>query len=240
MAIYRMIPHDTLKRIWDAFVAHDNSINRKYEAFRKENQYWWSDRDRLVGRFFAKYAGRYIVLADREILGTMQGNFSFRCDGKSMFSPEYGREWMHGVPGKPIVTTSRKYLHIGHFSAVNEPYGYGYIMMHCLDVFGNNVDLRLDWGTMKDMQFREISEEEFRSVASMFTDDRDDIPFKVQRFLTPEESKERARNTKGRRRGRTAKLEEEVVTVMARDAKEALGKVTNAVDVWYAGKGGPV
>ena len=83
-----MIPHDTLKRIWDTFVAHDNSINRKYEAFRKENQYWSSDRDRLVGRFFAKYAGRYIVLADREILGTMQGNFSFRCDRKSLFSPD--------------------------------------------------------------------------------------------------------------------------------------------------------
>ena len=102
--------------------------------------------------------------------------------------------------------------------------------MACVDAMGYDIRLRVDHNNMLRFQFKEISESEMGSVVGLFKDDRDDRPFKVTRYLTYEEIKER--NTKN---GKTKKIKEHLVqeqtTVMAKDVDEARKVLANTINV---------
>ena len=126
--------------------------------------------------------------------------------------------------GEPVCRRNKKYLYLSYLRAVNEMYGQGFIEMECSDVFGDRFSIRLDYVTLRHIQFKEISEEEFNRVAGLFVDDRDDMEFLVTRYLSYEEMKKKRKST---RKG----LVKEQVTVMAKDGDEAMKKVENAIDV---------
>lgn len=56
-------------KCYHTFEAHSLFINKKYEAFKSKDNYWSSDRDRFVGRFFKKYLGKFFILIDKEVIG---------------------------------------------------------------------------------------------------------------------------------------------------------------------------
>lgn len=66
---YDMLDKESVKRVLDTFEAHSLFINKKYEAFKSKDNYWSSDRDRFVGRFFKKYLGKFFILIDKEVIG---------------------------------------------------------------------------------------------------------------------------------------------------------------------------
>ena len=70
--------------------------------------------------------------------------------------------------------------------------------------------------------FGGITADDFESVAKMFSDDRDDIPFNVTRYLNYDEMKKR--KIKGK------DIVKETVVVMAKDREMAAKMVTNAVE----------
>ena len=216
---YTLLDSKVAGRICDAFYGHSEYINEKYNAFAKAT-YTCSDRERFVNKFFSKYIGKHIVLADKEIIGYASDNFMYASECVSVYSSSakpniYNR-------GKPLYRRIKKFLVVRGFTARNEMYGSGYIEMNCWDVFGNPFCIRLDSYTLDQIQFREITEEAFNSVAGLFTDDRDEIPFKVTRFLDYEEIKKKHLT-------RSKALPQETVSVMAKDAEEAMGKVKNAI-----------
>ena len=218
---YDYLPHDTAKRVLDAFYGHDMCINKAFEKFRNPDTYWSSDRERFVGKFFKKYAGKHIVIIDREIIGYNYNNFFSFCNPLSVYSTENKEHYFNG---EAVIRKSRKYLAITGFRAINEMYGRGYIEMSCYDVFGNKFGYRIDQYTLSKLQFRELTEAEFKSVADLFTDDRDDLPFKVTRFITRDEAKEKKIKVK---RG---EIPRETVTVYAKDDSDAMKMVENAVE----------
>lgn len=222
---YEMIPSKTVKRLWDAFTDLPMANNEHYMSFRTQNQYWYTDRDRLVGRLLAKYTDRYIVLIDRTILGYTMDGFLSQCDPVSIYDP-HPHEYHYG--GKPLIATSRKYLHITHFSAVNTMYGSGYIAMATQDHLGQPFPVRLDYETLRQLQFREITKEEFDSISELFSDDREPIPFRVTRIIPFQELKARRLLTKARR---SREMLQETVTVQARDPREAYSITENAISV---------
>ena len=228
---YEMLPRETINRVWDAYSLHSACINEKYESFRGKDTYWSSDRERFIGRLYRKLAGKYIVLADREVRGYQRGDWLSLCDRKSVFSFDY----VHGDAyhsGDELICTSRKYLCIKSIGVANTMYGDGFITVSCIDSFADRVTLYLCPWNLGKLQFREITAGEFESVANLFNDDRDEIPFEVRRMLTMEEMEERRIKAKRKR----IKVESVWETVMARDSSEALKKVENAIEVRYAGE----
>lgn len=228
---YDMLPYKTVERVWDTFQAHSACVNGKYEAF-KGKDYWYSDRERFVGRFFKPYVGKYIAFIDKLVVGYMSeyGGHAFyhSCHPQSVYSNEYYRSW--GARGEPLFVSQKRYLCITGFQAVNELYGLGYIEMSCLDERGGDFKVRLDHNNMTRIQFKEISEAEYSGVMRLFEDDRDDRPFKVKRYFVHKEVKER--KVKGQV---VQKIKEHVVTeeveVMAKDIDAASKKLPNTISV---------
>lgn len=224
---YEMLSRDTAKRITDTFYSYSYCINEHYASFRKEHEDWMSDRDRLVGRMAKKFIGKYFVLADKEIVAESYENCVFAVDHESVYSkkPDYCIN-----QGKPIIRTIRKYLRIANVRSVNEMYGHGgYICLDCYDTFDNSVKIRCDYTNLSSIQFREITEQEFDAVVSMFEDDRDPIDFKVTRFMDYDEMK-----AKFPKRKRFFNLMKETVVVKAKDADEAYSGIKNAIEVEVA------
>ena len=58
-----------------------------------------------------------------------------------------------------------------------------------MDILDREFRYVLDYNTLKNMQFREISDEEFDRMAELFRDDRDDRAYKVTRYLSADEMK---------------------------------------------------
>ena len=220
---YDMLTKKTAERYWDTFLTYDRCINDKYRAFAKVNgERWHSDRDRLIGRLAPILVGKYFALADKEIIAyNDDGNFRF-IDSKSIYYPD--QEERIDFRGEPVYRHSKKYLFISSLCAVNEMYGHGFIQMRCYDIFMNTVNIRLDCETMAKIQFKEITKEEFERVSELFMDDREDRPYLVTRYLSYEEMKKKRKSPK---KG----LVKEQVTVMAKEAEEALKKVENSIDV---------
>lgn len=219
---YTLLEPKVVERICDAFYGHSEYVNDKYNAFSKGNTHNYSDRDRFVKKFFSKHIGKHIVLSDKEIIGYAEENFMYTTECTSVYSSSIKSNAYNR--GKPLYRHVKKFLAVRGFLAINEMYGSGYIEMYCWDVFGNPFSIRLDSDTLRNIQFREITEEVFNSVAGLFTDDRDEIPFKVTRFLDYEEIKEKHLT-------RSKTLPQETVSVMAKDADEAMAKVRNAISV---------
>lgn len=230
--IYDMLPYETVKRVWETFLAHSANINKKYETFKGKDTYWYSDRDRFVGRFFCKHVGKYIAFMDRLVRGYMfefNGHaFYSSCSPQSVYSNEYYRSW--GSHGEPLFVPQKRYLYITDFRAVNEMYGGGYIEMSCQDERGNEFKVRLDHNNMMRIQYKEISKLEYDGVAKLFADDREDRPYKVKRYFVNNEVKERT--VKGQV---VQKVKEHVVTeeveVMAKDIDEARKMLPNTISV---------
>lgn len=230
--IYDMLPYETVKRVWETFLAHSACVNKKYETFKGKETYWYSDRDRFVGRFFRKHVCKYIAFMDRLVRGYVSeydGHaFYSSCSPHSVYGDEYYRGWMSR--GEPIVMSQKRYLCISEFRAVNELYGTGYIEMSCQDERGNEFKVRLDHNNMMRIQFKEISKMEYDGVAKLFADDREDRPYKVKRYFVNKEVK--VRKVKGKT---VEKVKEHVVTeeveVMAKDIDEARKMLPNTISV---------
>ena len=216
-----MLKSGTVTRLWKTFQGHSECINKKYESFKTSESWCSSDRERFVNKFFKNYCDKYIILIDKEIVGSRYDNFYYATDPMSIYSCSR-KEQNYNVT-ENIYRHSKKYLHILSFRAQNEMYGCGYIEMDCNDVFGNSVHIRLDNSSLRHIQFREISEDNFDSVALLFVDDREDTEFKVTRYLTVDEMK--SRKIKG------DKLIKETITIFAKDTEEACKKTTNAIEV---------
>ena len=126
---YDMLPYETVKRVWETFQAHSACINKKYETFKGKETYWYSDRDRFVGRFFRKHVGKCIAFIDKLVRGyksEYDGHaFYYSCSPQSVYSAEYSRSW--DANGEPLFMSQKRYLCITGFQAVNELYGLGYI-----------------------------------------------------------------------------------------------------------------
>ena len=231
---YDMLDKESVKRVIDTFEAHSLFINKKYEAFKSKDNYWSSDRDRFVGRFFKKYLGKFFILIDKEVIGYYNevndsGYFS-GVDPVSIYSREYNEHFYH-YRGKRVTRTVKKFLYVSGISAVNTMNGSGYIGMSCHDLFGDKVDYMLDLHMLANMQFKEITEEEFNQMARLFRDDRDDREFKVTRYLDVDELKSRKRSERKNLIKTGRYHTKEIVTVIAKDSEEAMNKCTNAIEV---------
>ena len=217
---YDMLSRETAHRIWDTFAGHPIIINEKYRSFVSEDNYWYSDRDRMVGRMEKLFKGRYFVLADKELFAINYNGYLYTVDRKSVFASGKRDGYMQG---DPVYRRMKRYLVIVGVRAVNEMYGHGFVEMSCMDVFDNQFGIRLDQSTLEAIQFKEIGKDEFESVKQLFADDRDEMQFKVTRYLTWDEIKKKK---KTRCKGPV----KDTVIVTARDHQEAGEKVVNAVD----------
>ena len=216
---YDMIPKETVKRICDTFYNHSASVNEKYNKLLSEEgtQYSKSDRDRFVERFFKKYIGTYFAMIDKNIYAIKFNNCFSWIKPYSIFSCKQ----QDYIQGDYLYRTSKIYLYIQGFMAINEMYGIGYIKMMCIDIFGKQVDVKLDYDTLSKLQFMKIDKKEFDKLSRLFKDDREDRPFKVTRYLNEKEMKQR----------KPKRITSEIITVMAKDAEEAYKKTTNVVKV---------
>jgi hypothetical protein len=224
---YDMLDKESVRRVLDTFEAHSLFINKKYEAFKSKDNYWSSDRERFVGRFFKKYRGKFFILIDKEVIGYYDeyndtGLFN-SVDPVSIYSRGYNENFYH-YRGERITRAVKKFLCVSYISAVNTSAGSGYIELSCYDLFGDKVNYILDLHMMANMQFKEITEEEFNQMIRLFQDDRDEREFKVTRYLDPDEMKARKKSL---RKG----LVKETITVMAKDSEAAYKKCTNAIEV---------
>lgn len=230
---YNMIPRPVVEKMWNLFQDHSYFKNEKYKEITKKPDYSCSDRDRFVVRFFKPYVGKYIVLVNKDEIGrrmTATGN-AYAWTGDEPVSCYSRKAYTRGYfQGKPVYRVNRKYLYVYRFENVNEAYGQGYICMSCQDTLGNTFDVVLSHNNLQDIQFREITEEDFKAVADLFTDDREPVPFKVTRYLNYEEMKSRRLLTKYRKE---KTLLTETVVVPALDVSDACTKVTNVKEVEY-------
>ena len=204
----------------DTFYGHSMNINEHYQEFAQNKEHHASDRDRFVEKFFRKYSGKHIVLMDIELVAYTRENWYFSVEPCSTYSSSFQEIYNHGTP---ICRNRRRYLFVSGFRAVNEMYGSGFIEMDCFDHLGDSFRVRIDYTNLGSMQFKEITKEEFDAVSDLFTDDREEVPYKVTRYLTWEEMKAK------KKRGN--KPVKETVTVMAKDANSAAEKVENAIEV---------
>lgn len=222
-----MLNKEIVKRVIETFDNHDERINKKYEKIKKKDNWWSSDRDRFVGRFFKKYVGKTFILMDKEIIAYKDDNgdcgFYSACKPTSLYSRDY-RENSCYFRGVPVYRNSKKFLYVTYIHAVNQRYGRGFIEMACQDILDRQFHYVLDYNTLLNIQFREISDEEFDRMADLFRDDRDDRAYRVTRYLSADEMKARKKSL---RKG----MAKETVTVMAKDAEAAYKKCTNAIDV---------
>lgn len=216
-----MLKVSTVERVWHAFYSLSMCNNDRYISFRGKDNYWYTDRERFVGRFFKRYVGRYIAFMDKECIGTLIGNSLFFREPESVFKPS--RNNISDVNGgKSIFGCKKRYLKINGFYAINEMYGDGFIEMRCEDATGCNFNVRLDHNNMLRLQFKEIGITEFNAVKALFQDDREPMQFNVRRFVTVEVQKGRKKETR---------IVDETTTVLARDASEARESMTNVLDV---------
>ena len=228
---YNMIPRKVVEKIWNLFQDHSYSDNAKYKEIIKKPDYACSDRDRFVARFFKPYVGKYIVLVNKDEIGRMSRDGKvFAWKGDEPVSCYSRKDYKSNIynSGKPWYSVNRKYLHVQRFDNVNEMHGGGYICMRCQDILGHTFDVVLTFNNLLDMQFREITETEFKAVADLFTDDRESVPFKVTRYLDYEEMKSRGLLPKYRKE---KTLLTETVIVQALDVADACTKVTNVNEV---------
>ena len=228
--LYDMLPLETVRKVWDRFLGHSACNNQKYLDFKGTGTFWKTDRERFVGRLFRKYAGKHIILIDKQIVGYSYDNHvAINDEPVSVYSNSHNTTW--GVPvEEPLLRVQRRYLHINGFQAINELYGLGYIEMSCTDALGNLFKLRLDHNNMLRLQFKEITELEYQAVARMFEDDRSDRAYKVTRYLMPEEIKQR-KTKDGIRKKVTTHLIEEQTIVKAKDIDEARIVLANTIKV---------
>ena len=231
---YDMFDRESVNRVLDTFEAHSLFINKKYEAFKSKDNYWSSDRERFVGRFFKKYLGKFFILIDKEVIGYHDevndiGYFS-SVDPVSIYSSDYNEHFYH-YRGKRITRTVKKFLCVSCIRAVNTSAGSGYIELSCYDMFGDKVKYMLDLQMLANMQFKEITEEEFNQMMRLFQDDRDEREFKVARYLDADELKSRKRSERKNLIKVGRYLAKEIVTVMAKDSEDAMTKCTNAIEV---------
>lgn len=228
---YTMIPRPVVEKICNLFQDHSYCVNEKYKEITKKPEYSCSDRDRFVARFFKPYVGKYIVLVNKDEIGRMMADGNIVAwngdEPVSCYSRKAYKSKIYNG-GKPWYSVNRKYLYVQRFENVNEAYGQGYICMSCQDILGNTFDVVLSHNNLQAMQFREITEEEFKAVADLFTDDREPVPFKVTRYLNYEEMKSRRLLTKYRKE---KTLLTETVIVPALDVADACTKVENVNDV---------
>lgn len=216
---YDMLSYKAVERIWDAFQGHAACVNEKYKAFKREDSYCYSDRDRFVAKFFKKYVGKCIAFVDKVVVGSRVGSCFFYREPESKFAPKYSVSSFYN----PVFSIQKKYLCINYFRAVNEMYGTGYIEMSCVDALGAKFDVRLDRSSLMYVQFKEITKLEFDMVANLFNDDRDPRPYQVERYMV--------RETTSRRGKKKQEVITEEVTVMAKDAEEARNAITNIFSV---------
>lgn len=224
---YYMLNKEIVKRVIETFDNHDEHINEKYEKIKRKDNWWSSDRDRFVGRFFKKYVGKKFILMDKEIIAykddTGDCGFYSTCEPMSLYSSKYKDNFYH-FRGAPVYRNSKKFLHVTYIHAVNQMYGRGFIEMECQDILGRQFNYVLDYNTLINMQFREIDDDEFGRMAELFCDDRDDRAYKVTRYLSADEMK-------ARKKGRCKAPVKETVTVMAKDSEDACKKCTNTIEV---------
>lgn len=221
---YDMLTLETVKRLWDAFTSRSMCNNDKYISFRGKDTYWYTDRDRLVGRLSKKYEGRFIAFIDQEHIGAHDGAYFFFHEPESVYSNKYRDQPLYGGHGEPVVRARKRYLCIKGLSAVNELYGMGYIDMSCEDATGTDFHIRLDHNNMLRIQFKEIPMTEYRAVRALFQDDRELMPYNIERFVKVE--------VPVGRKGKTeTQYIKEKMTVMARDAAEAGASMENVLSV---------
>lgn len=219
---YEMLKVSTVKRVWHAFYSHSMCNNDKYISYRGKDNYWYTDRERFVGRFFKRYEGRFIAFIDQEDIGTRDGAFFSFHEPKSVYSNKYRGQALYNGHCEPIIRARKRYLRIKGFSTVNELYGGGYIDMSCEDATGADFHIRLDHNNMLRIQFKQIPITEYRAVKALFQDDREPMPFNVHRFVEVKSQRGRKMETR---------IVEETTTVLARDAAEARESMTNVLDV---------
>lgn len=219
---YKMLKVSTVERVCHAFYSLSMCNNDRYISFRGKDNYWYTDRERFVGRFFKRYVGRYIAFIDQEDIGMRDSAFFSFHEPKSVYSNRYREQPLYNGHCEPVVRTRKRYLCIKGFSAVNELYGGGYIDMSCEDATGTGFHIRLDHNNLLRIQFKEIPVTEYRAVKALFQDDREPIQFNVRRFVSVESQRGRKKETK---------IVEETTTVLARDAAEARESMTNVLDV---------
>lgn len=218
---YEMLKVSTVKRVWHAFYSISMCNNDRYISFRGKDNYWHTDRERFVGRFFKRYVGRYIAFMDKECIGMRMGDSLFFHEPESVFKPS--RNNALAVNGGEFIFRCRKrYLKINGFYAINELYGSGFIEMRCEDAIGCNFNVRLDHNNMLRLQFKEIGITEYNAVKALFQDDREPMQFNVRRFVSVDSQRGMKRETR---------FVEETTTVLARDAAEARESMTNVLDV---------
>lgn len=229
-----MLNKESVKRVIDTFAKHDESKNEKYEKFKSKDNPWSSDRDRFIGRFFNKYIGKYFILMDKEIIAYQDSihitshdvngcSFYSNCEPLSIYSRNYReRSYNHGT--FPVFMNSKKFLHVTSIHAVNPIHTCGFIEMTCHDILGRQFRYVLDYNNLINMQFREITVEEFERMVELFRDDRDDRTYKVTRYLSADEMKSLK---KSKRNG----MVKETITVMAKDSDDAYMKCTNVSNV---------
>lgn len=213
---YDMLKLNDVQRVLDTFYAHKSCIN---ERLSKDGDYI-SDRDRFVKKFFGKYAQRYIVLMDREVVAYRFKNGFMVCEPVSIYSKGFD---CCPAGATPVYRNTKKFLHVEGFSAVNSMRGTDYIEMNCCDMVGNSLKFKIDHNNLMRMQFKEILKSEFEMWAMLFRDDREPIPFNVTRFVEVEV-------TNNRKRKRT-EFKKEVTRVLARDEDEAGNMMTNVISV---------
>jgi len=221
---YTMFKHKDIERLMDTFFKHTRYVNDKYERIKSKDNSCSSDRDRFVYHMFRKLIDKYIVILDRVVIAWHEKDEQqcisriWICEPTSIFSSKF-----ESYPAEPSYRYEKKFLHIRGFSAVNSLYGPEYIEMHCYDIFGNNLKLKIDHNNLLKLQFKEITKMEFDMVANVFADDRDKIPYEVKRFTKTE-------TLNNRKKPKTV-IAEETITVMAKDEVEARNSLTNVLSV---------
>lgn len=221
---YDMLQRSVAKRILDAFYGRSFFTNKKYEGYRKVNKYWNSDRERFAGRFFKQLEGKYFALMDIEIVAFTDGNYATWLDTPQSVFGDDSQVYYFPNGGTPVKKAVKKFLRVDYVHAENEASGDGYVAVGCHDHLGNNFRLRINKWTLPKFQFKEITQDEFDAVAAVFQDDRDTRPFKVTRYLTVEEMKER-----GLFEGSSGAIKETVI-VDAKDADDAYTKLSNTIE----------
>jgi hypothetical protein len=224
---YKMISKEVAHRLCETFYDHSMFVNEKYKTFRIGEDWISSDRDRFVNKFFKPYVGRYFILINKDVVALKYGDSYMPIEQPySIFSLNRGyKETTNFMSEGNYKRVSKKYLHINYFQAVNEPYGRGYMLMHCSDLLGDSFSIKLDASTLTSIQFIEITKKEFNDIVDLFVDNREEMTFKVTRFLTIEEMKERKLM---RRRRKPVK---ETFTVKAKDSDGVCAQVPHALEI---------
>ena len=223
---YFMLPSKKVERLMDTFLEHRPCINEKFEAIKSKDNPCISDRDRFVYHYFNRFIGKYIQIMDRVVIGwhetaTHDIKRMWICNPTSM----YDAHFKEVGAASPIIRHQKKFLFIRGFSAINTMYGSDYVEMQCFDLFNNSFKFRIDHNNLLYLQFKEITELEYNMMANLFSDDRENIPYKVERFI------QTTVNPSDKRKKPKTIIVKEELTVMAKDEIEARHSTTNVLGV---------